>query len=103
MAPRKTELGDLAANKNNEVRIVIKNIGNATLTVSRIVSQKFRTVYFDGEQQGPIVIAASQQRTVTLVINPTQPGRFLDTILIFSDARNDIGKGYKGILAGEVK
>ena len=103
MAPRKTEVGDLAANKDNEVEIAIKNTGNAGLTVSRIVSQKFNVVYFDGKKQGPIVIAAGQQRTVKLMINPAKPGRFLDSILIFSDARNDIGKGYKGIVAGEVK
>lgn len=102
LAPRKTELGNLAANKNNEVQIVLKNTGNAVLTVSRIVSQKFKTVYFDGEKEGPIVLAAGQHRTVKIVINPPEPGRFLDSILIFSDARNDIGKGYKGILVGEV-
>lgn len=103
MVPRRTEVGSLTANKKNEVQIVIKNTGNATLTVSRIVSQKFNTVYFDGEKEGPMVIDAGRQRTVNLVINPPKPGRFLDTILIFSDARNDIGKGYKAILAGEVK
>ena len=40
---------------------------------------------------------------MNLLIKPAEPGRFLDTILIYSDARNDIGKGYKGILSGTAK
>ncbi len=103
MAPRKTEVGALALNKDNPVQIVLKNTGNAPLTMSRVTSQKFNKVYYDGEKNGPIVIPAGQQRPVKFMIVPPKAGRFLDSILIFSDARNDIGNGYKGILAGEVK
>ena len=103
MAPRKTEVGELVLNKDNTIQIVLKNTGNAPLTMSQIASQKFNKVYYDGEKEGPIVIPAGQQRTVKIIIVPPKAGRFLDSILIFSDARNDIGNGYKGILAGEVK
>lgn len=102
MVPRKIEVGELTLNKGNTVQIVLKNTGNAALTLSRVASQKFNQVYFDGDQEGPIVIPAGQQRTVKITITPLKAGRFLDSILIFSDARNDIGNGYKGILAGEV-
>ena len=103
MVPRKTEIGSLALNKARSVSIVLKNTGDAQLTVTKISSQKFNTVYFDGEKNGPVVIPAGQTQTIQILIAPTKAGRFLDSILIFSDARNDIGNGYKGILAGEVK
>jgi hypothetical protein len=103
MVPRKTEIGTLALNKENSVSVVLKNTGDAPLTVTKISSQKFNTVYFDGEKKGPMTIPAGQTQTVKVTIVPAKAGRFLDSILIFSDARNDIGNGYKGILAGEVK
>jgi len=103
MKPRKTNVGSLALDKENEIPVVIENTGDATLTVSQIVSTKFKQVYFDAEVEGEIVIAAGSQRTLKLIVNPTQTGRFLDTILIFSDARNDTGKGYRGLLSGEVR
>ena len=101
--PRKTEVGDLAANRKNEVEIVIKNDGDAALTVSRIVSTKFDTEYFAAGNSGGIEIDAGQKQTVKLLVTPDGPGRFLDTIFLYSDARNDIGKGYKAILSGEAK
>jgi hypothetical protein len=103
LTPRKTEVGELVLKKDNTVQIVLKNTGDAALTISRVASQKFDKVYFDGNREGPIPIPAGEQRTVKITIAPTKAGRFLDSILIFSDARNDIGNGYKGILAGEVK
>jgi hypothetical protein len=101
--PRKTEVGDLAVNRKNEVEIVIKNEGDAALTVSRIVSTKFDTEYFAAGDSDGIEIAAGQKQTVKLLVTPAGPGRFLDTIFLYSDARNDIGKGYKAILSGEAK
>ena len=52
MELRKTDVGVLAANEENEVWVVIKNIGDATLAVSRIVSKKYKTIYFDSEEKG---------------------------------------------------
>lgn len=101
--PRKTPVGDLTVNSGNEVQIVIKNVGDAPLTISRIYSSKFKTEYFNAEVSGSIKISAGQEHKVDLVVTPQKPGRFLDTILIYSDARNDIGKGYKALLSGTTK
>ena len=98
--PRKTEVGNLTANRENEVEIVIKNEGDALLTVSRIVSTKFGAEYFVAEDSKGIEIDAGRQQTVKLLVKPAEPGNFLDTIFIYSDARNDIGQGYKALLSG---
>jgi hypothetical protein len=103
LVPRKTEVGELQLNQPNKTTIVLKNAGDAPLTLTRIASQKFGTVYFDGGQSGNIVIEAGKEHPLTLTLTPTEAGRYLDSLLIFSDARNDIGKGYKGILSGTVK
>ena len=102
LSPRKTDVGTLKLNHVNSVPILIKNTGDAVLTVTRIVSRKFDTVYFDGQKSGNLVIAAGQEHHQYLQVQPDTPGRFMDIIMIFSDSRNDIGDGYKGILAGEV-
>jgi hypothetical protein len=102
MSPRKTELGNLQLNKENAIRIILKNTGDAPLTVTRIVSQKFKTVYFDSGQTAIKVIMAGEEAPFILKIIPNEAGRFLDSLLIYSDARNDIGNGYKGILTGNV-
>ena len=103
MEPRKTDVGLLRANRENQVQVVIENTGDAALTISRIISTKSNAVYFNGENSDPIILGSGEKSTVTFSIKPDQLGRFLDTILIYSDARNDIGKGYKGLLVGEVK
>jgi hypothetical protein len=101
--PRKTDVGVLTANSENEVQIVIENTGDAALSVSRIESTKHDAVYFDAEKSGAIVLAAGEKHTTKFFVKPDQPGRFLDTIFIHSDARNDTGKGYKALLSGEAK
>ena len=93
----------MTANKENEVQILIENTGDATLTVSRIISTLSDSVYFDSEKAGAIVLAAGEKRKAKFFVKPTKPGRFLDVIFVFSDARNDIGKGYKALLSGEAK
>jgi hypothetical protein len=103
MEPRKVDVGLLAVNKENEVQVVIENTGDAKLSVSRIVSASKDTVYFDGQKTGEMVLSAGEKRVVKLILKPSEPGRFLDTILIYSDARNDIGKGYKALLSGEAR
>jgi hypothetical protein len=101
--PRKTDVGVLAVNKDNKVQMVIENIGDAPLKISKIVSTSSKTVYFDAEKAGEMVLDAGERRALKLTLKPVVPGRILDTILIFSDARNDIGKGYKALLAGEAR
>ncbi len=99
MEPRKTLVGDLELSKENEVRIVLANDGDAPLTVSRVVSNKSEAEYYAGK----IEIAPGQIQTLKLVVKPEEPGRYLERIVIYSDARNDIGKGYSGLLSGTVK
>ena len=103
MTPRKTDVGELKANEKNRVQIVIENEGDAPLTVSRIYSSKYKVEYFSAEESNGIKIEAGRKYTMDLDVTPSEPGRFLDTILIYSDARNDIGKGYKGLLSGTAK
>ena len=103
MEPRKALVGDLIANSENKVQIVLKNKGDAPLSISRIYSQKFDVEYFNEKDSGSIKIPAGKEQQVELILTPKKTGRFLDKILIFSDARNDIGDGYKGLLSGTVK
>jgi hypothetical protein len=98
--PRKTEVGELKTGTGNEVRIVIVNEGDAPFTLSRIVSTKYETEYFAAGESGGIKIVPGEKYTMRLTVKPAEPGRFLDTILIYSDARNDIGNGYKALLSG---
>ena len=102
MEPRKTIVGDLTANEQNVVQVVLENEGDAPLTISRIVSQKSGTEYFAAGETGGITLPAGQKVTVDLTVSPAEPGRYLERIVIYSDARNDIGKGYTGLLSGTV-
>lgn len=101
--PRKTEVGELKTDSENEVQIVCVNAGDAPLTISRIESTKFDTEYFHSGEEGGIEIAPGQSRIMKFCVRPAGQGKFLDTILIYSDARNDIGNGYKALLSGEAK
>lgn len=98
MEPRKTEVGELALNKENEVRIILENDGDARLTVTRIVSLKSEIEYYSGQ----IEIAPGESQTVAFAVRPQEPGRYLERIVIHSDARNDTGNGYSGLLSGTV-
>jgi uncharacterized protein (DUF58 family) len=100
MEPRKTEVGELQVNRENEVRVLIENDGDAPLTISRIVSQKSEEEYFKAEEGKGLEIAPGQNATVTFSVKPEEPGKYLERILIYSDARNDVGKGYPGLLSG---
>lgn len=102
MEPRKTDVGELELDKVNEVRIVLANDGDAPLTVSRVVSRKSETEYFVAGEAGGIEIAPGRMHTMKLAVQPDKPGRYLERIDIYSDARNDIGKGYSGLLSGTV-
>ncbi|MEJ2109206.1 MAG: hypothetical protein P8Z37_04680 [Acidobacteriota bacterium] len=103
LEPRKTDVGTLSADRDNAVQIVLVNEGDAPLTISRIVSTKFDVEYYDAGDSGGMEIAPGQTLKTTLQVKPPEKGRFLDTILIYSDARNDIGNGYKGLLSGTVE
>ena len=103
MEPRKTMVGELIANNENKIQIIIVNEGDAPLTISRIYSSKYKAEYFTAGESEGIKIDAGQRYTMDISVIPTETGRFLDTIFIFSDARNDTGTGYKGLLSGFAK
>lgn len=97
--PRKVDVGELAAGKANTVPLKLNNAGDAPIKVSAVKSQKFGKTYWQGEKTVP----AGQSATIDLTVSPESKGRFLDIVMIFSDARNDIGKGYKTVLLGTAK
>lgn len=96
--PRKVDLGTLAAGKANAVTLTVRNAGDAPMLVTKVESQKFRKTYWQGE----LTVPAGQSAAIALTLDGLEPGRFLDMILVHSDARNDIGKGYKAVLIGAV-
>lgn len=97
--PRKVDVGALAANKPGRVPLTVTNAGDAPMKVSAVKSQKFRKTYWEGE----LTVAAGQSATIDLEITPAETGRYLDMVMVHSDARNDIGKGYKVVLIGSAK
>jgi hypothetical protein len=99
VAPRKVKVGEIKAGTQNQVQIIVKNIGDADLTVTAIKSMKFKTTYFTGK----LVIPAGMSVPVRFAVHPTRSGRFIDILLIYSDARNDIGRGYKAVLSGTAR
>ena len=103
MEPRKTDVGELEANRENEVRVIIENDGDAPFTISRIVSQKSDEEYFKADEGKGVEIAPGQNAVVKFSVRPEEPGAYLERILIYSDARNDVGKGYAGLLSGTAK
>jgi hypothetical protein len=103
MEPRKAVVGELSANSKNNVQIIIKNKGDAPFTITRIYSTKYKTEYYYAENSKGIKIPAGEEYTMDLVVTPSKPGRFLDSVKIYSDARNDDGSGYKGLISGTAK
>lgn len=103
MVPRKTTVGALKTGHENVVSILLENVGDAHLTVTKVVSRKFDTVYFDGSATGNITIQAGQTQNFKFRVTPPQSGEFIDIIMIYSDGRNDTGDGYKGVLAGKAE
>jgi len=96
VVPRKTVVSGLEAGKASPAKIVLKNAGDAPMTVTAIKSRKFKTVYWQGE----ITLAPGESTPVAFVVKPKKQGRFMDIVMVHSDARNDIGKGFKAVLTG---
>jgi hypothetical protein len=97
--PRKVELGTLAADKPNMVSLKVTNAGDAPMKVTAIKSRKFKKTYWEGE----LTVPAGQSADIAVTLEGLKAGRFLDMVLFYSDARNDIGKGYKAVLIGNVE
>ncbi|GEM_PF-748526 len=99
VTPRKTRVEGLAAGKSAPVRIMVRNAGDAPMTVTAVKSRKFKATYWTGK----LKLEAGQSAPLEFFVTPQKAGRFMDIIMVFSDARNDIGKGYKAVLTGEAK
>ncbi len=99
VTPRKTSVDGLSNGKATPAKIMIKNAGDAPMIVTAIKSRKFKTTYW----QGSLKLEAGQTAPVEFLVTPNKSGRFMDIIMVYSDARNDIGKGYKAVLIGQAK
>ncbi|MDD3311766.1 DUF1573 domain-containing protein [Pseudodesulfovibrio sp.] len=97
--PRKVDVGVLAAGKANPVSVQVRNAGDAPLKVTAVKSQKTGATYWSGD----LTVAPGQSAPLGFSVAPASAGRFLDVVMIHSDARNDIGKGYKAVLLGKVE
>lgn len=94
--PRKAVVEGLAFGKTTRTSVLLKNSGDAPLTIRSIKSPKFGLTYWEGT----LTIEAGKSVPVEIGVTPQETGRFMDIIMIYSDARNDIGKGYKAVLVG---
>ncbi|NDV19846.1 DUF1573 domain-containing protein [Pseudodesulfovibrio sp. JC047] len=99
VTPRKTVVKGLTAGTPCPATVVIKNGGDAPMTMTSIVSRKFKTTYWEGT----LIVDSGQSASVTFDVTPSKTGRFMDIIMLYSDARNDIGKGYKAVLIGQAQ
>lgn len=99
--PRKITLaGNLKTNVPVPFTIAITNVGDADMEVTRIVSKKKKTVFFDSAKEGKFVISPGKTADFKTEVVSDKKGRMLDYIMIHSNARNVTSKGYKVILIG---
>ena len=97
--PRKLELGEVNIGVASTETIVIKNTGDATMKVTKVVSKKHKTVYFEGA----VSIMAGKSAEIPFSVIASKSGRYLDYVLIHSDARNVTKKGYKVVVTATAK
>lgn len=101
--PRKIILDALKAGQGNRVMMPIKNTGDAPLRLSKVFSSKLKVLYYDSEKDGEVVIPAGERHELAISVRPPNPGLFLDIVMVHSDARNDVGEGYKAVLSGNAQ
>lgn len=92
--PRKIELGKVKVGVAVPGTISIKNVGDATMKVTKVVLKKSEVVCFDGS----VVIPAGKTHTMPFSVTVPEAGKYLDYALIHSDARNVTPKGYKVVV-----
>lgn len=85
------------------IEIPIRNTGDADLVITKVISKKRGTLYYDQKKDGPFIIKADKTRALSLSITLPEKGRYMDSVMIHSDARNVTAKGYKLILKADVK
>jgi hypothetical protein len=96
--PRKVSAGDIKLETPAPLEITVKNTGDAAMAITKIVSKKHGTVYFDAGTKGKIIIRPGETRTIPIIIIAEKQGRYLDYVMIHSDARNVTNKGYKVVV-----
>lgn len=96
---RKINLGTLESGEKAAFEVRVYNAGDGEMKITSIVSKKRKTVYFTGNVQ----IKPKETKVFHLTASPEKTGRFIDHIMIHSDARNVTTKGYKVIAKGSVK
>ncbi len=100
--PRKLAVGRLPLDKVTVRELVIQNTGDADLSISKVVSKKFKTVYFEAQKEGgALMVKAGGRAVVKLQLKPARAGRYLDYVMIHGEARNITEKGYKVVVVGE--
>lgn len=99
--PRKITLaGNLKTNVAVPFTITMTNSGDADMEITRIVSIKRKTVFFDSAQEGKLIIKPGKTAELNTSVVSDKKGQLLDYIMIHSNARNVTPNGYKVILIG---
>ena len=99
--PRKIALGNqLKIGTPISFDIPLANTGDKVMEVTKVVSRKRKTVFFDEKNQGKIIIKPGEIHTIKTSVISTKKGRMLDYLMVHSNARNVTPKGYKVILIG---
>jgi uncharacterized membrane protein len=101
--PRKLDAGDLTVGQAKIIPLVIKNTGDADMKITKVYSKKHKSVYFSTENNAPMIVRPGESEKIPLELVPEKPGRYLDYVMIDSDARNVTEKGYKVVVVGTVK
>ena len=100
---RKIVIESARALATQAIEIPIRNTGDADLAITKVISKKRGTLYYDQKKDGPFIIKADKTRALPLSITLPEKGRYMDSVMIHSDARNVTAKGYKLIFKADVK
>lgn len=100
---RKIIIEPARALETQAIEIPIRNTGDADLVVTKVISKKRGTLYYDQKKDGRFIIEAGKTRTLPLSITLPEKGRYMDSVMIHSNARNVTSKGYKLIFKADVK
>ena len=101
--PREIDLGRLGLETPQKQSYKISNVGTAPLTINKIYSIKSKTIYYDENKEGAIIIQPQETKVIELEIKPYKEGRFVEVIIFKSDARNSDENGYKIVVIGKVE
>lgn len=101
--PRKVSAGEININESVKIVLMVKNTGDAAMSITKAESKKQGTIFFDGAKSGNMIIPPGESREIPCEIVGKETGRYLDYIMIHSDARNVTDQGYKVVVVATVK